>query len=236
MNCWYTNKNRLRLSVLELYDKQKKAYTILRDKILSNEFKAGAFLVERNLCNMLGLSRTPIREALQRLCYEGLITIVPGKASYVNDLTTQDIIEVFELRSNLEVLAIENCIQYGEKDYLVRMKEYIDIQIKCIEKKEHYEEDYRMFIDNDIPMHYEYIYACKNKRLINALTACIAPLHRISMLVKNDFETAKESCENHVLLYEALCADDAQAAISIMKRHNQKIEQYYLSKLMCEKR
>jgi DNA-binding GntR family transcriptional regulator len=82
-------------------------YESVRDAIIEGRYGADEKLVQEQVAGDLGVSRTPVRDALNRLAQEGLVTWLPGSGYLVNDLTDQDITEVFEVRRNLEVLALE---------------------------------------------------------------------------------------------------------------------------------
>lgn len=74
----------------------------LRQKILSGELPAGAHLRQEAVAEMFGLSRIPVREALQRLDAEGWVTFAPHRGAFVSGLSTDEMTELFELRSLLE--------------------------------------------------------------------------------------------------------------------------------------
>lgn len=82
-------------------------YESIRDGIVDGRYTADEQLIQELLATELGVSRTPVRDALNRLAHEGLVTWLPGSGYLVNDLTNQDITEVLEVRRNLEVLALE---------------------------------------------------------------------------------------------------------------------------------
>jgi DNA-binding GntR family transcriptional regulator len=86
-------------------------YQILRERILSNRAAPGERLQLAEIQNQLGISRTPLQQALNRLAVEGLIEIVPRKGTYVTKPTQKDIEEIFELRRILEVFAAQLAIQ-----------------------------------------------------------------------------------------------------------------------------
>lgn len=83
----------------------KQAYRVLRRMILEGQLKAGERLVERQLSERLGTSRTPIRAALQRLSSQGLVYLSPKGGARVSELTDKDIKEIYEVRAALESLA-----------------------------------------------------------------------------------------------------------------------------------
>jgi DNA-binding GntR family transcriptional regulator len=82
-----------------------KAYAAIKDAILSVRFEPGMPLVESDLAEQLGISKTPIRDALQELEREGFVTRILFKGALVTDVTVEDIVEVFQLRAVLEGLA-----------------------------------------------------------------------------------------------------------------------------------
>jgi DNA-binding GntR family transcriptional regulator len=79
--------------------------TKLRDYIADNNLPEGARIPERQLCEMFGISRTPVREALKVLASEGLVNLLPNRGSRVRSLSEQDICDLFDLMGGLEALA-----------------------------------------------------------------------------------------------------------------------------------
>lgn len=84
----------------------EKAYGIIRNAITSNELKPGEIMVEEALAEQLAISRTPIRAALKRLQFEGILRAGEGKNLVVADVTKQDVSQVGVVRQDLEVLAV----------------------------------------------------------------------------------------------------------------------------------
>ncbi len=82
-----------------------KAYTAIRDAILTLELEPGTSLVESDLASQLGISKTPVRDALQELERDGLVIRIPFKGTYVTEVMEQDLREIFQLRAVLEGLA-----------------------------------------------------------------------------------------------------------------------------------
>ena len=82
-------------------------YRTLRKAILRGEFQPGERLMEIMLANKLGVSRTPVREAMRQLENEGLVIMIPRKGAQVAQITSQELHDVLEVRRSLEVLAAE---------------------------------------------------------------------------------------------------------------------------------
>ena len=92
-------------------EKSKKqiAYEMLKEKIITNQLAPGTMLVERQLCEMLNSSRTPIREAIQQLSADGLVTSIPTVGSYVSEIRYEYVIQLYDVREYLEGLAAKLC-------------------------------------------------------------------------------------------------------------------------------
>lgn len=82
-----------------------RAYEIIKGWIVNQDLGPGMKLQEDALAERLGVSRTPIREALSRLAHEGLVTMVPRRGTFVVDLTQEDIVDLYEVREAIEGMA-----------------------------------------------------------------------------------------------------------------------------------
>jgi DNA-binding GntR family transcriptional regulator len=91
--------------------KQHLAYDYLKESIISGKFPPNKPLIERELCDTLGVSRTPVREALRRLSSDGFVDFVPGRGTVVTRLTMDDMVHVYELKEALDKMAVKLCIQ-----------------------------------------------------------------------------------------------------------------------------
>src|SRR5689334_13392672 len=98
----------------------------LKQLILDGEFPVGQPLVERTLADRLGVSRTPVREAIFRLEREGLVQVIEGKGAFVASYTIDDLIEIYQIREGLEPLAARlSCAHLDDADL-----EYHEAQLK----------------------------------------------------------------------------------------------------------
>lgn len=101
-------------------------YESLRSQILSGEQPPGGRLPEEALSEALGVSRTPVRSALQRLAEEGLVTLEPRRGAFVAEHTRADVDEVFELRGMLERRAAARAALHRSADHVARLSELVD--------------------------------------------------------------------------------------------------------------
>ena len=97
-------------------------FTRLRRQILRGEMKPGERLMEISLANRLGVSRTPVREAIRKLENEGLVVMVPRRGAHIAEITQQELLDVLEVRNSLEVLAIKKACEYMTEENIRRVK------------------------------------------------------------------------------------------------------------------
>lgn len=97
----------------------------IRDAILSGDFPAGMRLTELQLADEMGVSRTPIREAIRNLEQEGLVVMIPRRGAYVADVSIHDINEVYEIRTALETLAAGLAAERIEDSEIEEMDKYL---------------------------------------------------------------------------------------------------------------
>ena len=83
------------------------AYDKLKSMILNNEFAPNTYLDEKSLCELLSISRTPIREAINKLEYEDLVQTIPQKGIFVTDFSIQSVYELFQARKEIEPLILK---------------------------------------------------------------------------------------------------------------------------------
>lgn len=114
--------SRMRLERIPYVPLTLGVYKALKDRILSGEIPLGSRLRDEVLIAQLGVSRTPIREALMKLTREGLVEVVPRSQTRVRTFTEHDLEEVFDLRIALETLAVRKAIDRLRPEQLKRLK------------------------------------------------------------------------------------------------------------------
>ena len=117
-------------------DKNKKelAYDYLKEMIVNGELKPGSLLVERQLCERLSTSRTPVREAIQKLSGEGLVETILSKGSFVKSITYEDISQIYDIREYLESLAVKLCCQNATNANIEALKKTCDLMTENLNK------------------------------------------------------------------------------------------------------
>lgn len=182
-------------------------FEAIRGAIITGELKPGERLMEEHLAEAMGVSRTPVREALQRLELEGLVVIAPRKGAYVADMSLQDVIDVFQVQAALEGLAARLAakrITGEEMDRLTalsdKMAEYIDTG------------DDRGIVDIDLQFHEVLFTASRNNRLSTITNQLNDKLYNLRVISLSSIERACEAMTEHKSILEALerrSSDDA---------------------------
>lgn len=169
----------------------------LRNAIFDNRLKNGDRLVENIIASSMGVSRTPVREALRQLEIEGLAMNVPRKGTIVTGISLEDALEIYDLREVLEGLAVRNACLNISRLEIRRLKEIIIFMEEDIDSKE-YEDIHKEF--NEIILN-----ASKNKRLVSQLENIyeyLKSLRRVSLNGLNNRVTALDEHKRVVLAIE----------------------------------
>lgn len=142
-------------------------YNILREKIISKEFAEGERLDIEDISKHLGVSKTPIKEALSHLESEGLVRILPRSGTFVSYFTVKDIEDSFDVRRVLECYAVEMiCLSANEKE--INILEKMVIELGDLAKQSDIKAIYPDYLNLDHEFHHQLVSLTKNKRLQEA--------------------------------------------------------------------
>lgn len=148
-------------------DKRKfseSAYEILREKIVSKELAPGERLNLDAFESQLGISRTPLKEALGRLVLEGLIEILPQSGTYVTNVTSEDIAASFDVRRALEVHAVRVAVQRASDQDLTRLRAIVEELAELAAAQDH-DATYPRYLARDYELHRLLVALAGNPRL-----------------------------------------------------------------------
>lgn len=197
-------------------------YRILRDRILRQELKAGEKLSDLRLSNELGVSRTPIREALHQLVQDGVVVAEPNRGFFVATFSRRDLEEIFELRLALELFAVR---QMNRKDHTEELQramfelEHVERLLKNARTPEKMQEAADAFIKTDRGFHSWLVSTADNKRLdtiINSIWTQIAIFQQVGPHIPEWMLTA---VDQHRDVIERLLEKDVDGAIQVMEQH-----------------
>lgn len=199
---------------LDKYSLRGRVFHKIRDDILSGKYTQNEELKEVTIGNELGVSRTPVREALRQLELEGLVNIIPNKGAYVTGISAKDIHDIYMIRSYLEglcaKLACENITekQLEEMDEIVYMSEFHT-------RRSHEEQIYEL--DNKF---HELLYeASDSKILCHLLSDYHQYVQRIRKASLSSMPRAIRSNEEHIAIMEAIKERNGDKAESLAHKH-----------------
>ncbi|MGN0334240.1 MAG: GntR family transcriptional regulator [Lachnospiraceae bacterium] len=204
-------------------------FQTLRQAILKGELKPGERLMEMKLADRLGVSRTPIREAIRKLELEGLVVMVPRKGATVANITEKDTKDVLEVRRTLEMFAAEVACERITSEQLQRLK----MAAEMFEAAKGCEDLIRIA---QLDMHYhEIIYeATHNERLIQILNHLRENMYRYRIEYLKDANYYDSLAAEHRQILEAIAAGDQKTARECMQKHIDTQQSAVISKITCE--
>ena len=166
--------------------------------ILKGDYSGGDQLLELELQDYFGVSRSPLREAFRELEKKGLVEIIPRKGTFVKTITRRDIEENFPIRAALEGLAAQLALPNISPDSLVMMSDKLDKMKEAAQR-----EDIQAYYSHHLAFHELFIALSKNSLLISSLKTLRmqAIWHRFSYQYYQ--EDLKKSLAVHVQIYEA---------------------------------
>lgn len=189
-------------------------FQTLRGAILKGDLKPGERLMELQLASKLGVSRTPIREAIRMLEQEGLAVTIPRKGAEVAKMTEKDMEDVLEIRLSLEGLAVRlSC----EKITPVTLQE-LKVAMEDFEEKTKTGQFVEM-AKSDVKFHEILYKASNNPKLQQLLSNLREQMYRYRVEYLKDDGIYPRLIEEHQKMYNALKAKDQELAVSYVEKH-----------------
>ena len=192
-------------------------FRTLRQAILRGELKPGERLMEIRLANQLGVSRTPIREAIRMLELDGLVIMVPRKGAQVAQITEKDLNDVLEVRLGLEELAVKLACQRiteGELQKLYQASRSFEQMLETTET-----DDLQKLAKADVAFHDVIYQATNNERLIQLLNNLREQMYRYRIEYLKDVKSRRSLVEEHDALYERMKNRDLAGAQKMIREH-----------------
>ena len=192
-------------------------YDAILGAILHGDLKAGEKLSETGLAERLGVSRTPVREALRALDAEGFVRLSPNSRFEITSFSRQDAMEVLQIRRLLEGKASRLAAQRGTPEDCCRLQETLDAAWACVEG--HAEEvDFR-FMQADIAFHRTIFEIAGNNRMLRVSSALGDRLARLYVSRSSDMQMYEICLQQHRNIMEAIQAHDDIRAEAYARRH-----------------
>lgn len=217
----------LKLSFDEYIPLRDIVFKTLREAIITGDLQPGERLMEIKLANELGVSRTPVREAIRKLELEGLVIMTARKGAEVAPINEKDLREVLEIRSSLESLACElACKNVSDPD--IRKLGLINDEInRAVEA-----EDIETITKKDVEFHETIYLITDNNRLIQMLHQLKEHIYRYRFEYIKDMKNKKTIVEEHNRIIDAIAAKDAKSASLEIELHIDNQEKYIMNTLI----
>lgn len=191
-----------------------KVFTQLRDDILSGKYSVNEELKETQIGEALGVSRTPVREALRQLELEGLITIIPNKGAYVTGITPTDIHDIYVIRSYLEGLCAKWACRHATEAELQSLEEIV-----CLAEFNATRNRYEQMAELDSKFHETLYNACGSKMLRHILRDFHQYVESVRKQTLSRSERAIAAINEHKAILEAINNRDEELAEKLSNEH-----------------
>ncbi|WP_461204886.1 GntR family transcriptional regulator [Clostridium sp. DL1XJH146] len=203
-------------------DLKEKSYLYIKEKIITGELKPGESISEDELQEEMGVSRTPIREALMKLENDRLVNIYPRKGIFVSNITAKTIKEVFQIREIIEPKALEIGKDNISKEWLLDIKdkfENVPDELKTeLDIKNYY-------VELDKNLHTYIIDMCRNTFLSDVMTNIWYQNQRMRILTFNMEKRNDVSNQEHIDIINFLLDDEFEKAKGALLSHLSKSEE-----------
>lgn len=191
-------------------------FVTLRRQILRGELKPGERLMEISLAKKLGVSRTPIREAIRKLEHEGLVVMIPRRGAHVAEITRQELNDVLEVRLCLEVLAIEKAVERMKEADIRKLKR---AEAEFAELVERDDVDLTELGEADEHFHDVIYEGTGNRRLIQILNNLREQMYRFRVEYMKTKNIRQTLVDEHDAIVRAVEAHDKEEAVRLTRLH-----------------
>lgn len=184
----------------------------LRKAIFSGALSVGASLGEVEIAAQLGVSRSPLREAAQRLVQEGILVAIPGRGMSVAVIEGEQIADVYEMRLAIEAQAARRIAQRQDAAQLKRITRAYEDLVEVSES-----DDARAIGDADLEFHQVFVDAAGSDRLSRSMATLVMQTRIVSFSVPDGYSVRRSVSPTYRRLLDALAAGDADAAVSALE-------------------
>jgi len=195
-------------------DLKNRVYEIIRNYVVRPDTPPGTRLYEERFSKEIGVSRTPVKMALNRLEHDGLVSIIPNKGAFKVHLSWQEVTEIIKIRESLEALSLEMVKEFNED---ICVEHFLNL----IPKVDSFQnpEDVARYPDLDQKFHEELMQLGKGKILFRLAKNFDNLFHLLRLIAIPDIERIQLSIEEHKKIVEALKLRDIPLAIGCTREN-----------------
>ena len=208
----------------------KTAYDEIRKRILAGEFEPGSHLSEQNLCEISGVSRTPVREALRRLQSEYFVLIEPNRGASVVDWGSEDISDVFELRAMLEGFAARKAAMRASEAQIAKLFNICKELDGVLKRQE--SDHLEKFLSLNREFHGAICEASRSARLTGMISRLVEQAVLVRTATQYSYEELVRSNQFHHEIAKAISNRSGSLAEQLMSAHIIAASQVYREGLL----
>jgi len=211
-----------------------KVYEVLKKKIFQRELKPGDKVQVDEVASQLGVSRTPVKDALNRLALEGLIDKVARRGTFVSTMSTQDANELFDLRLLMESYAAEKVLEKGKVDLLLADMKKCMANIDRIAQSD--DRDYDAYLTWNRDLHWILIKLADNNRLLQMYESLNIPIQVARVQYVHSVESVTHTQQEHQAIYRAFENGDLEQIRQTIATHINSVRDAVLRSLKTDKK
>ncbi len=205
-------------------------YEELKMQILTGGIIPGTRMMEVELAEEMGVSRTPIREAIRKLEKEGLVTIEPRRGAYASMISTEDMVEILEVRQDLEGLAAQMAASRMTDKEMDELKKIAEKYNKAVA-----EGSMEEMIRHDTRFHRLIVDSCNNKILVHMIEQLQELVLRFRYIYYDNFKRAENMPEEHREIVEGIKSGDEERARQAAEVHIYRLKQLVIEEGVQQK-
>ena len=223
-------KDTLQIKMDEFLPLRDVVFNTLRQAILTGELKPGERLMEIHLAERLGVSRTPIREAIRKLELEGLVTMIPRRGAEVAQITEKSMSDVLEVRRALDALCVELACDRITEEELARLEQACSDFEAAVKTR-----DNKVIAQADVKLHDIIVQATGNSRLIQLVNNLSEQMYRYPFEYIKDSSRHENLVEEHRIIYESILKKDKETASRAAETHIDNQKKAIIQQIRLEK-
>ena len=205
-------------NTLDHSDLSEETYFTLKEKILLRQLKPGSKISINEVASGLGVSRTPVVVALQRLAGEGLVVIHPRRGSFVKGITAEEVEDVFEVRRMFELYAAQFILENGlVRQFLEAVRTAESLMDQAVSGEEYL--DYPSFMQGDRNFHTILVEQTGNGRIVDIYRDLNVHIHVARAHYVDDVENAYQIQREHKLFIDALQRGNLEETQAVLNAH-----------------
>lgn len=208
-------QNRLNVTPIVPASLVDQACNLIKEAILNDKYRPNQKLNEVELSDFYGVSRGPIREAFQRLAYEGLVKLVPNKGAFIISFSIKEVEDIYELRENLEIMTVKLAASRANQADLRTVSDLLKASEEIVKK------DGFSFYPWDTDFHIQIAKCAKNQALEEYVDKLLTKMRLIRYRSGRRVGRTIEAFKEHEQIYRTICERNVEKAEQLIMDHIQ---------------